>query len=79
MPISKRAFINWFFNWLQSFRRKNQGLQNGDLIVVAGRPSMGKTSFAMNIAENFLVDEDVKGGILLSRNVGRITHHKIIG
>lgn len=28
------------------------GLQNGDLIIVAGRPSMGKTTFSMNIAEN---------------------------
>ena len=27
------------------------GLQAGDLIIVAGRPSMGKTSFAMNVAE----------------------------
>ena len=27
------------------------GLQKSDLIIVAGRPSMGKTSFAMNIAE----------------------------
>ncbi|MDX1608797.1 MAG: replicative DNA helicase [Halofilum sp. (in: g-proteobacteria)] len=28
------------------------GLQRSDLIIVAGRPSMGKTSFAMNVAEN---------------------------
>nr|QCI08989.1 replication helicase subunit [Inkyuleea mariana] len=30
------------------------GLPNGDLIVIAGRPSMGKTSFAINIANNIL-------------------------
>ncbi|MEE9141504.1 MAG: replicative DNA helicase, partial [Gammaproteobacteria bacterium] len=32
--------------------RKTAGLQSGDLIIVAGRPSMGKTSLALNIAEN---------------------------
>ena len=32
--------------------RMTAGLQPGDLVVVAGRPSMGKTSFALNIGEN---------------------------
>jgi replicative DNA helicase len=33
------------------FDRMTSGLQPSDLIVVAGRPSMGKTTFAMNMAE----------------------------
>ena len=33
------------------FDKLTAGLQNSDLIIVAGRPSMGKTTFAMNIAE----------------------------
>ncbi|WP_444994789.1 replicative DNA helicase [Aliikangiella sp. IMCC44359] len=31
---------------------KTNGLQNSDLLIVAGRPAMGKTTFAMNIAEH---------------------------
>lgn len=31
---------------------KSSGLQAGDLVIVAGRPSMGKTTFAMNVCEN---------------------------
>ncbi|TDJ33149.1 MAG: replicative DNA helicase [Gammaproteobacteria bacterium] len=34
------------------FDRETSGLQKGDLVIVAGRPSMGKTAFAMNIAEH---------------------------
>jgi len=34
------------------FDMQTSGLQPADLIVVAGRPSMGKTTFAMNLAEN---------------------------
>ena len=44
---------------------KLQVLQKGDLVVVAGRPSMGKTSFAMNIAENVLLDDDSNGAVLI--------------
>ena len=34
------------------FDKLTAGLQGGDLIIVAGRPSMGKTTLAINIAEN---------------------------
>ncbi len=33
------------------FDEMTSGLQNSDLVIVAGRPSMGKTTFAMNLAE----------------------------
>ncbi|AEB56755.1 MULTISPECIES: replicative DNA helicase [Pseudomonadaceae] len=34
------------------------GLQPADMIIVAGRPSMGKTTFAMNLVENALMRSD---------------------
>lgn len=39
--------------------RELAGLQRGDLIIIAGRPSMGKTSFAINIAENVGVRQEL--------------------
>lgn len=39
------------------------GLHNGDFIVVAGRPSMGKTAFALNIAEHIAIEKKVGVGV----------------
>lgn len=65
------------------------GLQEADLIVVAGRPSMGKTSLAMNLAENAAVGAklpvavfsmEMPGQQLAMRmlaSLGRINAHRV--
>lgn len=37
---------------------KTAGLQPSDLIIIAGRPSMGKTAFAMNIVQNMTREKE---------------------
>ena len=37
--------------------KMTSGLQPGDLVIVAGRPSMGKTSFSMNIGEHVAIEQ----------------------
>ena len=39
--------------------KQTSGLQGGDLVVVAGRPSMGKTSFSMNLIEYAAINQDL--------------------
>jgi replicative DNA helicase len=69
--------------------RMTAGLQPQDLIIVAGRPSMGKTAFALNIAEHVAVDNglpvavfsmEMSGTQLASRLLGsiaRVDQHKM--
>ncbi len=71
------------------FDEMTTGLQPGDLVIVAGRPSMGKTTFAMNIAENAAIGQKVPvavfsmempGDALAMRmisSLGRIDQHHI--
>ncbi|MFQ6023975.1 MAG: replicative DNA helicase [Acidiferrobacterales bacterium] len=49
---------------------KTSGLQPSDLIIVAGRPSMGKTSLAMNIAEYVAVKESLPVAIFSMEMAG---------
>ncbi len=48
---------------LVDFDDKTAGLQPGDLVIIAGRPSMGKTSFAMNLAEHAAIRDKVPTAI----------------
>jgi replicative DNA helicase len=42
---------------------RTAGLQRGELIIVAGRPSMGKTTLAVNIAENAAIGNQIPTAI----------------
>ena len=68
---------------------KTSGLQPSDMLIVAGRPSMGKTSFALNVAEHVAVEKrlpvaifsmEMPGTQLATRfiaSVGRIDMQRI--
>ncbi|HEY0268646.1 MAG TPA: replicative DNA helicase [Methyloradius sp.] len=68
---------------------KTSGFQPGDLIIVAGRPSMGKTAFSLNIAENVALDSGLPVAVFsmemaatqlamrMIGSVGRLDQHRM--
>ena len=54
--------ISTGFNYINN---ATGGLHGGELIIVAGRPGMGKSSFAVNIAENAAINENIPVAIFI--------------
>ncbi len=59
----KRQLITGVPTGFNKLDEMTSGLQAADLIVVAGRPSMGKTAFALNIATHAAIDASVPSAI----------------
>jgi replicative DNA helicase len=55
----KENFITGISTGFTDFDNLTSGLQPSDLIIIAGRPSMGKTSLALNIAYNAALEDKV--------------------
>ena len=58
----KKSHITGIPTGFADFDIKTAGLQNSDLIIVAGRPSMGKSAIATSIAEYAAVEEKIPVG-----------------
>ncbi|MBI4495855.1 MAG: replicative DNA helicase [Deltaproteobacteria bacterium] len=59
----KRQLITGVSTGFSGLDEKTSGLQPSELIIIAGRPSMGKTAFALNIAENAALRSGVTSAI----------------
>ena len=63
MLYASRSPITGLATGFDDLDKKTAGLQPGDMVIVAGRPSMGKTSFAMNMAEHAVMEGE--GAVLV--------------
>lgn len=85
----KKTPVTGIATGFDDFDERTAGLQKSDLIIVAGRPSMGKTAFAVNIAEHAVIKEGLSAVIFsmempgeqlamrMMSSLGRVDQHKV--
>ena len=61
--FSRKELITGVATGFEKIDDMTSGLQNSDLIIIAGRPSMGKTAFALNIAQNAALESQTSVAI----------------
>ncbi|WKZ32453.1 MAG: replicative DNA helicase [Thermodesulfobacteriota bacterium] len=52
----RKSHVTGISTGFRELDKLTAGLQDSDLVIIAGRPGMGKTSFALNLAENAAID-----------------------
>ena len=87
--FNKEGHITGMSTGFTDFDEMTSGLQRSDLIIVAGRPSMGKTTYAMNLAEHVAIKEKVPVAVFsmempgeqlamrMMSSLGRIDQHRV--
>ena len=61
--FEKRGEVMGLATGFHDLDKLTSGLHDGNMFIIAGRPSMGKTALAMNIAENIAVDRNTPVGV----------------
>jgi replicative DNA helicase len=61
--FSRQGKLSGISTGFPDMDKMTDGLHGGEMIIIAARPSMGKTSLAMNIAENVALDQKLPVGV----------------
>lgn len=85
----KKTPVTGIATGFDDFDERTAGLQKSDLVIVAGRPSMGKTAFAVNMAEHAVIKEQLSVAVFsmempgeqlamrMMSSLGRVDQHKV--
>ena len=61
--LSERGGVSGLASPFDELDAYTSGFQKAEMVIVAGRPSMGKTSFALNVAQNLAIRDKVPVGV----------------